>query len=216
MSHFKGDEMSTMIYNIQAVLHSGLNCKRISIKYAIASALMCAGTTTSFSGPKHEDADSCMMNGTLKICALNASLSVMDKNNDPDIRADITIRLTNTGKTPVALFAFAGGDAMFLPDKGPAIAAYTSVFGVPFCNNGVSECAKSRELPTLLIRSEGSATFGVKTSNRFSMENAKRMAQATSATFSYSIGVLDEDRKGYAISLSVPVLMLDNGLLGTK
>lgn len=165
--------------------------------------------------PKQEDPDACMMNGALRMCALHASISVVEKSSNPLIRADITIRIINTGKLPVSLFGISG-EAMFLPDKGSGIASRTSLHGLPNCGNTVSTCAQQQHLSTMLLKPGGAGTFAVRTGDYFSPEAAARMAQAKTATFSYAIAMIDEEQRVYAIPLSVSVLSLDNGLLGSR
>jgi hypothetical protein len=119
--------------------------------------------------------------------------------------------VSNTGKLPISVLA-PPGDAAFLPDKGTVISDFTKFRGLPQCPGVARNCLADKNFLPMRLEQGNVANVTVTMRRDVPLEAAHRMADAESATFSGTIVVVDGDGRLLQLSLSLPVMKLDNGL----
>jgi hypothetical protein len=154
----------------------------------------------------------CRQDGPLLACVTSATISPLRSDaNVVVVEASLSLQVSNTGKLPISVLA-PPGDAAFLPDKGTVIAEWTKYHGIPQCGGPARNCLADKNFLPLRLEQGNIASVTVTMTRNVPLEAAHRMADAESATFSGSIIVVDGDGRLLQLSLSLPVMKLDNGL----
>lgn len=154
----------------------------------------------------------CRQDGPLLACAVAATISPLRSDaNVVSVEASISLQVSNTGKLPIVVLAPAG-DAAFLPSKGTVISDWTKYRGIPQCGGNPRDCLANKNFLPLRLEQGNIANVTVTMQRNVPVEAVQRMADAETATFSGSIVVVDGDGRLSQLSLSLPVLSLDNGL----
>jgi len=154
----------------------------------------------------------CRQDGPLLACAVSATISPLHEDaNTVSVEASVSLQVSNTGKLPIVVLA-PPGDAAFLPDKGTVISDWTRYRGIPQCGGPARNCLADKNFLPLRLDQGNIANVTVTMQRNVPIEAVRRMVDAESATFSGNIVVVDGDGHLQQLSLSLPILKLDNGL----
>ena len=178
---------------------------------ATVSALVCVVFSPS---TLHADeaTKGCRQDGPLLACVMAATISPLSSDaNGVKVEASLSLQVSNTSKLPIVALA-PPGDAAFLPDKGTVISDWTKYRGLPYCNGIPRDCLANKNFIPLRLDPGNIVNVTVTMSRSVPLEAAHRMSEAESATFSGMIVVVDGDGRLLQLSLSLPVMKLDNGL----
>lgn len=190
--------------------------RKIAITQWAALIILLTGIFGSSLEPARaqEQKENCKQDGTITICAVHASISAESRSGQSlEIDASLSIVISNNGSLPITLFA-SYDNAAFLPDRGPEIAGVLQVRGLPSCNSTPQSCLSSSAFVPLRLAPHSDSNIEAHVSERLDRDNVARIASAKTVVFSGDIYVLDADQHLSRMSISLPVLSLDNGLTG--